>query len=373
MYRKATGKTYYTRVTALSGERRVCSTGTTLRATAQHMEDWVSALRGRHDMHGVLDAIVAKRIALADAYRLGEAGARAQLDAKSVEDADLDLAPLLTQWATQREGKRRGAISTPKYVKQIGVLFPESPWRRSTLTAPVVAQRLDALAVSDPTRNRYRAALSAFCAWLVRRGDLAQNPARQAGGYAEPEQPIVFYAMVDAKRLVLALPAEWRGREALMAGTGADWSDTERLTVRDIDLTARTVRLHGSKTPWRNRLVRITQPWVIPILKAAIADKLPDAPAFHGIEPRALAAHKAAATACNLEKTTLHQWRHTYAVAELRAGEKATVVAYQLGHRDASLVWKRYGRYVPEAIDYRSNSEADSATDLATNQFRKNA
>ena len=73
MYRKANGKTFYTRVTASTGERRVCSTGTTLRATAKHMEDWVSALRGRHDMHGVLDAIVAKRIDLSEAYRLGEA------------------------------------------------------------------------------------------------------------------------------------------------------------------------------------------------------------------------------------------------------------------------------------------------------------
>lgn len=94
-------------------------------------------------------------------------------------------------------------------------------------------------------------------------------------------------------------------------------------------------------------------------------------PAFSGTKKMALKHHHAAATAAKLVRTTNHQWRHTYAVAELRAGEKATVVAYQLGHRDASLVWKRYGRYVPEAIDYRADPEADSATNLATPQLQK--
>ncbi|UOF79579.1 integrase [Caudoviricetes sp.] len=365
VYRKASGQTYYTRVTDSHGTRRVCSTGTVHKGTAEAVEAWIKGLRGRHDPLGVLDAIVAARITLAQAFRLGDSGAAQWLADQRAASADTDLAPLLEAWAASRVSRRRGAVSTPKYVLQIVRLFPERPWRRSTLTTPTVAKRLDALPVSDPTKNRYRAALSAFCAWLMRRGEIEQNPARQVGGYSEGEQPVVFYTMAEAERVILALPAEWRGREALMAGTGADWSDTARLLVRDIDLTARTVRCHGSKTMWRNRTVRITQAWVIPHVRAALKGKLPDAPAFWGTEAAALRRHKAAVKACQLPATTLHQWRHTYAVNELRAKQHPTVVAHQLGHRDTSLVWKRYGRFVPELKDYR----ADSATDLATSPF----
>lgn len=36
----------------------------------------------------------------------------------------------------------------------------------------------------------------------------------------------------------------------------------------------------------------------------------------------------------------------------LRAGYRPTVVAHQLGHRDANLVWKRYGRFIVDERDY---------------------
>jgi hypothetical protein len=61
-------------------------------------------------------------------------------------------------------------------------------------------------------------------------------------------------------------------------------------------------------------------------------------------------------------------WWHTYAVNALRNGLSATVVAHQLGHRDANLIWTRYGRFVPNATDYQKAIEADSATDPATYQ-----
>ena len=159
-----------------------------------------------------------------------------------------------------------------------------------------------------------------------------------------------------------------------MAGTGADWSDTARVRARDVDLERMEIRCHGSKSPWRNRVVRITQAWVVPYLRAALAGLHPDALVFVGTERRALDAHKAACRAVNVIETTLHEWRDSYAVAELQAGEYATVVAHQLGHKDASLVWKRYGRYVPQAEHYREARQearqASSATKPSTKRSK---
>ena len=373
VYQKRGSKTWWTRVTDCDGVTLLCSTGTRSKTTAAQVEAWHKGVRARLDPLAILSAITRRDVKLADAYRLGETRARGEIDALADDAADIDLAPLLSDWARSRGKRDRGAASTPKYLDQIGVLFPERPWRFSTVTVPVVVARLDALPVKDATKNRYRAALSAFCSWLVRRGTLAQNPARLAGGYTEVQKPIRFMPMTDAQRVLERLPAEYQGREAMMAGCGADWSDTERVRVRDIDLKAGTIRCHGSKSPWRNRVVRITQDWTIPYIRAALKGKHPDALVFSGIERTCLRVHKRACRAAKVLVTTLHEWRDTYAVAELQAGEYATIVAHQLGHKDPSLLWSRYGRYVPQAKDYREAREAASATKSATLRMERHA
>ena len=43
--------------------------------------------------------------------------------------------------------------------------------------------------------------------------------------------------------------------------------------------------------------------------------------------------------------------RHTYAVRAIRAGTPGELVARQLGHRDAVLVHKVYGRFIPNSAE----------------------
>lgn len=79
---------------------------------------------------------------------------------------------------------------------------------------------------------------------------------------------------------------------------------------------------------------------------------LPDALVFDGLEKdevhkAALIAHHEACASLGLRDSYLHDWRHTYAVNALKRKVSATVVASQLGHHDATLVLKNYGRYVP--------------------------
>ena len=155
VYRKGGGPTYYVRVIACSGVRRICSTGTTLKTSAKAVEDWASGVRNRLDPHHILDAIVAREIGLAEAYRMGEAEARAHLDAKAKAAADVDLKPLLPEWLAWRRQRQKGQSVLVHYEAQIKALWPEATWPRSQWTPQECARRLDGLKkVSDGTRNR---------------------------------------------------------------------------------------------------------------------------------------------------------------------------------------------------------------------------
>lgn len=366
VYRKGTGKTWYTRIRTRDGRRLPKSTGTELLTTARDVEAFAKKLRKQLDPTGLLDAVAADQITLSHAYSLGEEGAREYLQAEALKRNDTDLTPLLGEFVRTKEASNKGANAAPRYRIQIETLFPARPFLRSQLTVTGIAARLDALKVNDSTRNRYKAAISAFCKFLARRGVLMSNPVREIEGFTEGRGRDVWYDRDTAERVIQRLDStEDRAREALMCGSGADWSDTERLRVRDIDLTARTVRCHGSKTPWRNREIRITEGWVLPYIGPALLHKLPDSLVFSGKHKPALKAHHAAVAAAKARASTLHDWRHTYAVNALKRGEKPTVVAHQLGHSDAYLVFKRYGRFIPSAKDYQQSDVENMAPNPA--------
>lgn len=354
-WKRAGRQTFDTFARPLHGSRVLVSTGARTLERAEAVERWLADVRDRGDRLGVLQAIAERRITLRAAYGWGEADARAWIDRQAANARDVDVEPLLDQWADWRRQRAHGVASVTRYVVQIRKLFPESPWRRSLLTSQVIQARLDTLEVSDPTRNRYRAALSAFCRWLVRQGVLDANPARVAEGYKEHRGRMVFYDVADAKRIIAALPARYQGREALMVGTGADWSDTANLRAADIE--GRTVRLRGHKTEWRNRTVRITEAWTLPYVRAALKGVAADELVFDGRHEAALLAHHKAVALLGLPDSTLHDWRHTYAVTALRRGETPQVVAHQLGHANAYLVLTRYGKHVPKESDYQTQKE----------------
>lgn len=390
-YRKGGRKTWYTRVVARDGRHRLCSTGTTLRNTAKAVEAWHKDVRQRLDPTNVLVAIVEGRIPLAEAFALGAEQAHTQLQALQEAKNDTDLTPFLAAFIAAKRKARKGAASAPVYKKQIERLRPliiqaaceatalpfvvEAPLRKSHLRVPYIAAALDALPVEDPTRNRYRAALSSFCRFLVRRGVLETNPAREAGGYPEGDGRDVWYEPDVAERIIQALPNPvQRGREAMLWGTGADMSDVGRLEVRDIDLDTLIVRCHGSKSRHRNRSIRITEGRAVRYIRDAIAGKAPGERAFPGGRRAAWAAHqKAVATVPGARTSTLHDWRHTYAVNALRRGMEASLVAHQLGHGNASLVWKTYGRFVPDSNDYKQAVLTGAATDPATHRAERRA
>lgn len=329
------------------GKPRTFSTGATVKAVAQDVERMVERMKGRREWAG-LEAVFDKRLTLAAVYDADVSGTLAD---KIKELSDADIEPLVTEW---------GEKANAKYVRQVrrfipeGERFPASKFRRAE-----VSKFLAGLTCDDPTKNRYRAALSVFAKWLVEREVLETNPVRDVAMYKEHDPRMTWMTWKDAERLARATEEPIRTLVALMASTGIELGAALRLTAADVDLKAATIHARGSKTAWRNRVVRF-EAWAAPLL-AHIGTSIGAAPLFPPMKHRdVLATFKAAQKAVGLSGHRLHDLRHTYAVNALKQGYKPAVVAHQLGHKDATMVTKVYGRFVPDESDYTVTNSATS-------------
>lgn len=318
--------------------------GTSDPITAERMVAFIETIKARRRWD-VIDLLMAdKGISLPRAYDAYESGT---LDNLIKAHSSPDLDPLVTEWSRN---------ANAKYVKQVRTLIKAGhAFRASQFGRGTIGGFLAGLAVSGSTRNRYRAALSVFGAWLVEREILDLNPVR--GVKASKPNPAreFYYEREEAIALIKALPSPFNAIEALMAN-GLERQAIARLSRKDIDLDRLTVNAHGSKTKSRSRVIRITEDWTLPYIKAHLKTLMPNAPVLTVKLDRVLDTHKRTCEAVKIQVTTLHDWRHTYAVNSLRDGMKPETVARQLGHKDASLVHKLYGKYIVDERDYVTKS-----------------
>lgn len=335
---------FKTRITLEDGRTGVFACGTTDREVADDVERLVKNLHHKREW-AALRAVVEKRTKLALVYDNAKAG---KLDSFLAALTSPDLSPLVEAWPAK----------SAKYKIQVRVLvldgrvFPATQFTTARITS-----FLDALDCSGSTKNRYRVALSQFAGWLRRKGIIAHNVVSDTDSYAPNPPRDVWLDRVQAKALIGALPMPFQAIEALMAATGVEWQVIERLTRRDVDLRKRTLHARGGKTRWRNRVVRPTEPWAWRIFSDYAKVFTENAALFPVSKFTALTEHLEASQILKLPRTTLHDWRHTYAVLSLKAGYSLQVVAHQLGHRDTTLVQTLYGRHVVEKADYRRHSK----------------
>jgi integrase len=128
-------------------------------------------------------------------------------------------------------------------------------------------------------------------------------------------------------------------------------------------LNAMTIYAGGYKSYWRNRTARIAEEWIVPYVRAVVMGELPGALVFpSNRRDSSLALHHDTCASLGLVRTTLHDSRHSFAVQKLRDGWPVTLVAHNLGHQDAYMVFKRYGRFVPNMADF---DHFTMATDVA--------
>jgi integrase len=344
VFRSKGRKTYKVRVTDLDGNSATLSTGTSDAETAKAVAAMVSRFKSQR-RRNVLASLAGKRVPLARVFDAYEEGDDA-LDRLLEQLTAIDLSQMVDEW---------GKHAPPKYVKQVrqfipkGQRFPVSRFRRGE-----ISQFLAGLEVSGSTKNRYKAALSVFAKWLVEREVIETNVVRDVSGYKPNEARLARLEREQAKVLLRSLSQPYRALEAVMAGSGVEWQAIERAHRRDFDLEKWTFHAHGGKNRYRNRIVRITEQWARPAIRQHLETLGPNARAFEGItEWGALRIHKKASEELRLPETTLHDWRHSYAVNNLRDGMRPQVVKRQLGHAPNSTLLERvYGVWIVTDADY---------------------
>lgn len=366
-------RTYHGYVKRRDGSRVIRTLGTRDYKLAVQIQQWLNGLaRARSaTAWATLDAIAEPRgLRAIDAYDMAhhgtlEAWLTAQEDARRVA-GEPDLEPLVLEWSR--------VATSHDYVRQVrslivpGVRFPVSGFSRKALS-----QHLAALPVSGPTKNRYRVAFYQFARWLIEREVLDANPVREVRGFGERDPRMTHYTHSETLAISRRLPAIHQVLEALMWGAGLEVSACLALRRRDINTDTREVMARGTKSRWRARTVRVTHPDAWALIEPYVRSHTPDALLFAGLTERgALDIHKAACRAAGVEVSTLHDWRHTYAIRELRAGMLAATVKRQLGHSPHSTMLERvYGAFVPAGdADYVTRNvtrgDADASSPART-------
>jgi integrase len=129
---------------------------------------------------------------------------------------------------------------------------------------------------------------------------------------------------------------------------GAELSALERLDWRDVDLRTNTLRLPGTKTEDRDRVVPLD-----PEVRAALA-RVPEARRNGKLLRswgRAVKDLKAAAKRAGIvdwQSVNVHCLRHTFASWLVQRGVSTFVVGRLMGHRDSKMVEEHYGHLAPQ-------------------------
>lgn len=342
-YQPRPGGVWMTRI----GNRRL-SCGTRDRDTAVQVEQFARWLVYKSTKEKLALEVVSGRIPLVRAFDFHSAGRLDELLVVPKEDPD--LFPLVREWSANE-----------RYLLHVGQLI-SGPFPASQFTRKRIAAFLDGLPVSNSTKNRHRAALSRFARWLIEREILDHNPVRDVQQRKENPPRMAWLERKDAKRLILAVQMPHRAAIALMAATGMELQAVHRVTRRDVDLNARTVRARGGKNFWRDRVVKGTEAWAWDIFAGYAKDFLPDAVLFTVSRDSIRDHHRKAAKRLKLPHTTLHDWRHSYSIWSLRDGIAPTAIARQLGHKDTMLLHKIYGRFLPDDRDFETHATRTSRT-----------
>ena len=342
------GQTWWTNVRLRDGRRVQRSLGTSDRAVAREAERMLAVLYGRRDWQ-LLEAAAFGPLNVGQLY---DAWRCDGLDVLRTQLSDVDLRGHVDEW--QRWVERSALHATADaYRKQLAVLLPTGqPFRSSQLTRRYVSERLSSLSCSGSTQRRYLAAWSSFARYLVERDVIEANPVRSVKPPRENAPRELYLDEPDVVRLVDAQPEPFRALAALREGAGVEISAALRATRRDVDARRGIVLVRGSKNAWRERSVALDT-WAAQRLRGYLSARAftPDAPIFPGVTAdQARHVQRRALKALSLSADyRLHDARHSYAVRHMKAGDRPELIAATLGHKDAIMVLRVYGKYHPTA------------------------
>jgi integrase len=297
---------------------------------------------------------------LHQAYRAGETALNDLLGDVRCER----LSPLLDRFMVSNQA--RDKQKTEKQVRRF-IDYCGGEQRASTLdlTADQIVAFLDSLTsaqhrrgepVTGGTRNRYRAALSGFCSYLVRRGTIQRHPVRydavpksDEGDHRMPEfsateYRMYFDAMSDhAPDLIPVF--------RMLVHSGADVGEVMTRTVRDLhlDRTVPRVRFRRSKTRTPERLVPYPDRFVAELRGHIAQHALLPGDALFGMIKRSRVdhAHQHVREAIGRRDIRLKDFRHICAITWRRAGADLQSIRDWLGHATINQTVV-YDRFAPD-------------------------
>ena len=346
------GKTYWAHVVLRDRTRRRVSLGTRDKTVARDIEHMIKILSGRRDWE-VLEGALKRPGGIGELYDTWRTGPGGLTDyRRRLHDVDLSLH--VDGWL-QWSGRSAQTDTIARYLSQLRKLIPESaPFPRSHFTRKVISDALRRIPGSTTTARRHHAAWSSFGNYLVEVEVLEANPLRSIRAPRPNPPKDVYLSLPDILRLVEAQPEPFRTIAAIREGAGVEISAVLKITRRDVDLDAGVIEVRGTKTTWRNRPVRLDE-WAVAYLRRFIQDNglMPSALLFPGVKPRAVwETHRKTVMVLGLDpRYTLHDARHSYAVRRMKEGIDPQLIANNLGHKDATMVLRIYGKYRPTAMD----------------------
>ena len=271
-----------------------------------------------------------------------------------------------------RNGERisglRSHASLAGYLKRLREMLGPIPLRAITYARlqQVRADLLDDTIKGDKQRslanlNRILATLRRMLTIAVQQGWLTTNPFTKGDPLINTgrEKPRDRVMSRDEEKVILAVCTgaereHLRLRIVFATETGARESEMVRVKRRDIDLHARTITLHESKTGDRCRVVPMTDFLHAELVAAGVKNLFPTTDLFISLR-----AKTGFATACRLAGVTGLQFRDlrtTCGTRLLQNGISVPEVAKILGHSDLKTTYRGY-----LALDQTSRKRAITA------------
>jgi integrase len=377
------GRYWWTWIPTSRGTSVRRSLKTTNKVRADQIERMIASWKDQARWE-LLDAIASKSLSVDRAFiayqhaqpdALVAELAAEQAAKESAAAAGPSAQSFIERWATWLAGQGRRPQTVEAYVRQVRAVLGETDVTLSQLTRQWLRGQIANVGVKQT--NRYRSAVSAFCAWLVDEDRLERNPVRDIRRIAESAPRDRHLLREDALKLLDALPAPYRALHALMAGTGMEISAALAVRYGDIDRAKRTVRARGTKRRHRDRTVMFFNRWLPEWERfTAHLDETPgvgNALVFPDID-RDLSYRKLI-EACGQSITdyTQHDWRHTYAVQGVKDRMPFYIIAHQLGHANETMVRQVYGKFRSAGDDLAAWAESQVTFDVTFGEASRSA
>jgi integrase/recombinase XerC len=208
--------------------------------------------------------------------------------------------------------------------------------------------------------GRKLAALRSCCRFLVRRGVLEHNPAREVRGPRPPRRLVTFLPIDEAADLVeeRAVGGAARGRDRaileVLYASGLRVSELSGLDVDALDRAERTVRVFGKGrkeriVPYGEAAARALERWLAvrgersgPLFTNARGRRL-------GVRSIHTIVRRSARTAGITRRVSPHTLRHTFATHLLDRGADLRMIQELLGHSRLSTT-QRYTHVAAEQL-----------------------